>query len=98
MASKRRIIAFVVAAAMALAMTFSVFFIAHNAEHKCSGTDCQICAQISNCIKNLNKITPKPESLCAVAAIAFAIVFCLGAICLAQQQKSLITLKVKLSD
>ena len=98
MKAKKRIIAFAVALAMAFAMAFSVFFIAHNSEHNCSGDDCQICAQINNCIRSLNNITPKPESMEALIPVAFALVLAIGAVVKLNNKKSLVDLNVKLSD
>lgn len=98
MASKKRLLALFVALTMVCAMAFSVFFIAHNSGHKCSGGDCQICAQINSCIRSLNKITPKPESTAAVALVCFAIVLVFGEIIKLNNKKSLVDLNVKLSD
>lgn len=41
---KQRIVAFVFAALFALSVSFSLFFIAENAEHKCAGVDCAVCS------------------------------------------------------
>ena len=98
MKAKKRIIAFAVALAMAFAMAFSVFFIAHNSEHNCTGDDCQICAQINNCIRSLNNITPKPENAEAFISVAFALILVIGAVVKLNNKKSLVDLNVKLSD
>jgi len=95
---KKRIIAFITAFAMAFALIFSVFFIAHNSQHKCSGNDCEICAQINLCIGKLNKITPKPETEGFAVLLAFAVISVIGAVHSAANRKSLTQLKVKLSN
>ena len=97
MSFKKRIFALIVACAIVLAMAFSVFFIAHNAEHNCSGSDCQICAQINSCIKSLDNITPKPESAVAAAPVLFALVLAIG-VCIQFNKKSLVDLNIKLSN
>ena len=98
MRNKKRIIALIVAFAMVFALAFSVFFIAHNSEHKCSGADCEICAQINNCLVKLNNITPKPQNALIVALAFFGVVLLLGEAETAKIRKSLIQLKVKLSN
>ena len=98
MRNKKRIIALIVAFAMVFALAFSVFFIAHNSEHKCSGTDCEICAQINNCLVKINNIMPKPQSAVVFALALFAVVLLLGDALCAQNRKTLTQLKVKLSN
>jgi hypothetical protein len=97
MSTKKRIFALFVACAMVFAMAFSAFFIAHNAEHKCSGSDCRICEQISICLKSMNEISPKPESAAAVMPLMFALVMVIG-VCVQFNKKSLVDLNIKLSN
>ena len=98
MSTKKRILAFAVALAMVFAMAFSVFFIAHNGEHNCSGEDCRICAQINNCIRSLNNITPKPETAAVYIPAVFALVALIGAVVQFNNKKSLVDLNIKLSN
>ncbi|MBR3737600.1 MAG: hypothetical protein IKN26_02570 [Eubacterium sp.] len=98
MNNKKRITALCLAFAIAIALAFSVLFIAHNSEHKCSGADCSICAQINNCVEKLNNISPKPETSDFSAPVLFCAVLCVGAVIELFRKKSLIELKVKLSN
>ena len=91
MNNKKRITALCLAFAIAIALAFSVLFIAHNSEHKCSGADCSICAQINNCVE-------KPETSDFSAPVLFCAVLCVGAVIELFRKKSLIELKVKLSN
>lgn len=98
MLTKKRIAALIIALAMVFTMVFSALFIVRNAGHKCSETECGVCAQISCCISNLNNITPKPETGWDSAFISFALVLIIGAVLCVKRQKTLTELKIKLSN
>lgn len=94
----RRKIALLVAAAMAFAMAFSVLFIVHEAEHHCTGVDCQVCHAVNTCLQLLDNTTPKPERHTLHAAAVFMLIAVLGTLCSAADNSTLVKLKVKLSD
>ncbi len=98
MTAKKRIIAFAVVFAMVFTMAFSVLFIVHEAEHKCTGVDCQVCVLINNCIRLLDNNTPKPESFVFAVSLVFALIIVIGAVRYFNSSKSLISLKIKLSN
>lgn len=83
---------------IALSFVLSALFVVFEAEHDCSGDDCQICQSVNTCLRLFDNTTPKPESSGFVAALAFALVLVLGAVLLGGRSENLITLKVKLSN
>lgn len=63
------------AAVMALAVLFfvflSVFFIAHEADHDCTGDDCPVCALIQMCENNIRQLGNGTSAAAAEAALVF---------------------------
>lgn len=54
--SKMRLAATLLAASMLLFVLLSVFFIAHEADHDCSGDGCPVCALIQMCEDNIRQL------------------------------------------
>lgn len=77
---------------------FSVCSIIEESDHKCPENDCQICAQISINLDLLNNITPKPSLFSDFAVLLFAVIFSIGLLTQSENNRTLITLKVKLSN
>ncbi len=63
------------AAVMALAVLFfvflSVFFIAHEADHDCTGDDCPVCALIQMCENNIRQLGNGTSAAAAEVALVF---------------------------
>ena len=95
---RQRFIALITALAMAAAMAFSVVFVVHSAEHECKKIDCQLCAAVHVCLERFQDTAPKPTQLGAVSLTVFAVIALLGAVREAAGLKTLITLKIKLSN
>lgn len=98
MSKRNRIIAIIVAVAMTIGLVSSALFVVENANHKCNGTDCQICDQINLSLKLFNNQTPKPEEAMAIVCIAWALVLALGLTKNIVKVDTLIDLKTKLSN
>ncbi len=69
--TKNRAFAGVMATMMLVVLLFSAFFVAHEAEHECSGEDCPVCACISWCENTLHRAFAANEASTAlfIAAI-----------------------------
>lgn len=93
-----RIISVIMAVAMVIGLVSSALFVVENSEHKCSGMDCQICAQVNVSLKALNNQTPKPEIAFSVFAVSWTIVLIFGCIHNYFKVDTLINLKTKLSN
>lgn len=98
MARRNRILSAFIAFAMVLAMAFSVLFIAEEANHNCSNSDCQICYQINSCLKLLYTVSYEPDVQAVSYALAFGLVLVIGAVMANQNINTLISLKTKLSN
>lgn len=88
----------VMAFIIALCFVLSVLFVVFEAEHDCSGDDCQICQTVNTCLHLLDNTTPKPDTAAAVMPVIYALVLVMGALSACLCSENLITLKVKLSD
>lgn len=98
MTKHKRLIAFVVAAAIVFAMAFSVLFIVCNEKHDCTGgVDCQICQQIRAGVENFLHHTPKPQNTVLLVTISYALLLVIGKVLQRSVLDTLISLKVKLS-
>lgn len=98
MAIKKRIIAFVVAVAMAIGLVSSVVFIAENAEHNCSGVDCQICDLVQSNLKFFDNQTPNPNAPVYTLVVFWALVLVIGLKHKVCKMDTLVSLKTKLSN
>lgn len=98
MTRRYRIIAIIVAVAMAIGLALSALFVVENANHKCTGTDCQICDHISLSLKEFNNQTPEPEDTMAIICVCWALVLALGLTKNIVMVDTLVDLKTKLSN
>ena len=99
MSKKSRFLAAVVASALIFAMLFSACFIVAEADHDCSGDDCQICRQISICVDSLKSLCY--SILLAVSLAVFARYPAVSMQLFSRKKPArttLVSLKVKLSD
>lgn len=98
MTKRNRVIAIIVAVAMAIVLVSSALFVVENANHKCNDTDCQICYQINSSLKLFDNQTPKPEEAMAIICVVWALVLALGLIKNIVKVDTLVDLKTKLSN
>lgn len=98
MTKRNRIIAIIVAVAMAIGLVSSALFVVENANHNCTGTDCQICDQINLSLKLFDNQTPKPEEATAIICVSWALVLALGLTKNIVKVDTLVDLKTKLSN
>ena len=95
MKKHKRLFAALLVLAVAIVMLSSAVYIAVQADHDCTGTDCQICYHIASCQQTL-----KQAALTGSAAAAVIYVLCGDLLCAARLFASctLVSLKVKLSN
>lgn len=96
MNKKMRLGAALGAVLLAIALIFSVFFVAAEADHHCSGDHCLICQQIQACQTLLEQLSTTNTASVEVAAICF-----FALLLLQQTQKNIVAsspvlLRVKL--
>lgn len=71
---KTKILAVVLmSAALMFTVLFSLFFIAHELDHDCSGDDCPICAFIHMCENNIRQIGGGASAIMAAVVLAVVI-------------------------
>lgn len=94
----KRLFAALLVLAVAIVMLSSAVYIAVQADHDCTGPDCQICYHIASCQQTLRQAALTGSA--AVAAAAVIYVLCGGLLCAARLFASctLVSLKVKLSN
>lgn len=98
MKSRRRLSALILAALFLGAMITSFFVIAHEADHDCIGENCVVCALVAVC---QNTVKVLGSALAAAVCIAMFGCFMLffGSLSLkARENKTPVSLKVKLSN
>lgn len=98
MKKHNKITSVILAAAMIIGLVFPSLFIAENSEHKCSGVDCQICAQVNSSLKAFNNLIPKPETVLEIISVFWVMVLVLGIKNHTVKTDTLIDLKIKLSN
>lgn len=94
---KKRLLT-VVAAALAVIMLFSVFYIALEADHDCQGEECAVCEQIRLCMDLLEHLTLALTVITVIVLLRLITTRCRTGRFYTCRQISLISLKVKLSD
>lgn len=90
------IISFVIA--FVAVTSFSLFFTGYEAEHDCVGRDCVICTFISECRDLLRQLCSGTKTVIGAAACCFFTTVAFCAARLLVEAKTLVSLKVKLSD
>lgn len=98
MAKHKRLISAIIVFATVFAMLFSVLFIAEEANHSCTGADCLVCRQISTCLELMRGASHGSASGAAAPAFAFILLLFIPIFKSDLFSKTLISLKVKLSD
>ena len=88
----------IMAGLMLVIMLFSVLYIAHEADHNCSGEDCAICACIQQC-ENLLRHSRSAVSFSAAVSLSFSCLIpflCLSASVLAAETP--VSAKIRLNN
>lgn len=94
---KRKKVAIVLAFLMIVFFAFSVFFIAHEADHECIGEECPICEQIVICEKTLEELGSGIIAITIIIATVFGGVYKL--LCFDEnraKKDSLVSLKIEM--
>ncbi len=98
MLTKRRFAAAIRAALILVAVTASLFFIVHEADHDCIGEGCPICAVITVCQNTLKTLSAALAVFAAAAAsVYFAVIF-ITVFNAFLHNETPVSLKVKLLD
>lgn len=96
--SKKRILAKIVAIIFIVSAILSFVFIVKEANHKCNHIDCQICHTIQQCLKNINNQNTHAGND-NVGNINFSFgLFIVPSVFIIFVFKTLVNLKVKLSN
>lgn len=95
---KKRIILLLTAALFVVSAIFSTAYIIKEANHKCNHTDCQICHTMQNCIKSITDLGSKPENAVFSSTVMFFAVLAISFVFYKHSSKTLIDLKIKLSN
>ncbi len=93
-----RIAAGIMALLMLFIMLFSVFYIAAESDHDCTGEDCPICACIGQCENTLHQIG---DVIASCAVVILPIIYMHVSICLFAvifPQETLVSIKVRLNN
>lgn len=93
-----KITACIIGMMMFFVVLFSVFYIAHEANHDCTGEDCPICACVAKCEKALQRIGAGAAAKAAVILPEFHVVLTpvlLGSFCFLQTP---VSRKVRLNN
>lgn len=97
MKRRNRIVAIVLCVFFVFFIFFAASFIAQEAEHECTGVECEICAQIENCQDTLKKLLLTVTAVAiAVAATFAAALKTIALVVELVRQATPLTLKVKL--
>ncbi len=98
LSNKKRTVAGIMSVLMLVAILFSAFLIAVEADHDCTGDDCAICACIRQCEKTLHQFGDRiPEQATAILPTVFLF---MNAILLSNEilQGNPVSRKVRLND
>ncbi len=90
-------IAILSAIAILSVVIFSMFYVAHERHHDCSGKDCPICAAIMECEHILHQTM---QAIRYSAVIVVFVLTCVMSVCspLCNIKKTLISQKIRLND
>ena len=94
---KRKKVATILAVLLIVFFVFSIFFIAHEADHDCTGENCPICEQIVICEKTLEELGSGIITIIIIIATVFGGVYKL--LCFDEnraKKDSLVSLKIEM--
>lgn len=98
MYKKSKILILIFAVIFTVAVSLSFCFQGVEAEHACVGDDCIICAVLDACRDFIGKSGGANKTAGASVAARFTIILATAIVYFIAVKKSLVTLKVKLSD
>ena len=98
MNKKSKILILIFAVIFTIAVSLSFCFQGVEAEHACVGDDCIICAVLDACRDFIGKFGGANKTAGASVAARFTIILATAIVYFIAVKKSLVTLKVKLSD
>lgn len=98
MKNQRRSFALLFALAFCFFVLLSSTYVAAEANHVCRGEDCPVCCQISLCETMLKTVSAGVAAVGVGIALVLSLLFFLPSFVENRRPKSLITLKVKLSN
>ena len=98
MTKNNRFIASVLALTIILLMLLSASFIVAESHHDCTGEECPICSQIAVCETVLKTIGTAFTAVVIVSVMTERIAVRLGSVRNDFEKKTLVTLKVKLTN
>jgi hypothetical protein len=97
LSKSKRMIATIIGLVMLVVVLFSVFHIALEKDHHCTGKDCPICAYIRQCENTLRQILGGTCAQIAIAAPAIALLFAFLYV-VALSPETPVSKKVRLND
>ena len=98
MKKKKRVLAILLAGMVLFVMLYSALFIAAEADHDCVGENCPICHQLDSCRSTLKNFSLAICIAAFAAALTYALCKNISACTDDVQSRTLVSLKVKLSD
>lgn len=98
MRKKMKIAAILLAVTVFVVMLFSALFIAAEADHECIGNGCPICCQISACRDTLKNLSLAVFAAAVTAAFSYTLYRTVSVFADTLSSRTLISLKVKLTD
>lgn len=98
MTKNRRTAAILLTILIIFSLFFSAFFIAAETEHDCTGDNCPICHEIQVCLQTLNTIGTALGVTVTVFAVIRFLVIRIAAVFRRFVSRTLVSLKVKMSD
>lgn len=94
----KRITAWIAMAAVVFVMLFSVIYIPKHADHKCTETECPVCAVIHQCENNIKNIGTVAATLVTAFFLCLSIQKGLQYISTVCSNDSLISQKVRMNN
>lgn len=98
MTKRKRIFALSLALAMLLVLFFSVFYLAKEVNHPCTGENCLICQELQACTQTLSQFGCTPSIPTLMIAAAYVLLALAVPAFRSSAFHTLVSLKVKLSD
>ena len=95
--NKKRTLALVLSAMLCVLVMFSVFFVAAENNHDCTGENCPICYQINMCESTVKSISAGPAAVSMLAATLVVLLLLSLNTNETSVNETLVSLKVKLS-
>jgi hypothetical protein len=98
MIQHKRLIATFVAVLILFSLFFSIYFVALKTNHECTGEDCPICHEIQSCLQTIRTLIVTIPATAVMVAVLFYLVQSTLLISAPIIFRTLVSLKVKLSN